>query len=244
MAHWTSLAAAERRDAILRALSPITTTGWREPDAAPTIDPATGAVRDFVGVPAAGEAGGLAAALAGLAERPVGRGAGRASRRSTVYDRLPRRPGVGRRSSPAMTRREPAQLAARPAWRWTRWSATTSTSGSAIRRRWRSATPGSTRRAARAVDDPAATGAHLHGRRPTRSSTTCRFEIEARALAPAPYRQRRGAAGGRARRAPRSPTRRRRRPHAHVVTCGRPRDRPLSAPRAARPAPAAMRSPS
>ncbi len=69
MAHWTSLATAERRDAILRATS-AHDDGWREPDAAPTIDPATGAVLDFVGVPAAVKQGVWPRAVAGLADTP------------------------------------------------------------------------------------------------------------------------------------------------------------------------------
>ena len=44
--------------------------GWREPDAAPTIDPATGAVLDFVGVPAAVKQDVWPRCLAGLADAP------------------------------------------------------------------------------------------------------------------------------------------------------------------------------
>ena len=42
MEHWASLATAERRDQILRAVRDHD-NGWHEPDAAPTVDPATGA---------------------------------------------------------------------------------------------------------------------------------------------------------------------------------------------------------
>ena len=86
MAHWTSLAAAERRDAIL-ARCTITTTGGREPDAAPTIDPATGTVRDFIGVPAAVKQAVWPRALAGLAGDPW-TAALVAHHAATVYDRF------------------------------------------------------------------------------------------------------------------------------------------------------------
>lgn len=69
MAQWSSLATAERRDVILRAVRDHD-NGWREPDAAPTCDPATGAVRDFIGVPAAVKQGVWPRALAGLADAP------------------------------------------------------------------------------------------------------------------------------------------------------------------------------
>ena len=86
MTHWTSLAAAERRDDILRAIRDHD-NGWREPDAAPTIDPATGAVLDFVGVPAAVKQGVWPRAVAGLADRPWA-AALVAHHAVTVYDRF------------------------------------------------------------------------------------------------------------------------------------------------------------
>jgi len=69
MAQWSSLATAERRDVILRAVRDHD-NGWREPDAAPTCDAATGAIRDFIGVPAAVKQGVWPRALAGLADAP------------------------------------------------------------------------------------------------------------------------------------------------------------------------------
>lgn len=50
MTLWPSLANAERRRDILTAIEHHD-RGWREPDAAPTVDPATGRIRDFLGVP-------------------------------------------------------------------------------------------------------------------------------------------------------------------------------------------------
>ena len=69
MEHWTSLGSAERRDQILHAVRDHD-NGWREPDAAPTVDPDTGLVRDFVAVPAAVKQGVWARCLAGLADAP------------------------------------------------------------------------------------------------------------------------------------------------------------------------------
>jgi hypothetical protein len=86
MAHWTSLAAAERREAILGALHHHD-DGWSEPDAAPTIDPETGTVRDFVGVPAAVKQAVWPRALAGLASAPWTT-ALVAHHAATVYDRF------------------------------------------------------------------------------------------------------------------------------------------------------------
>lgn len=50
MTLWPSLANAERRREILTAIEHHD-RGWREPDAAPTVDPATGRIRDFLTVP-------------------------------------------------------------------------------------------------------------------------------------------------------------------------------------------------
>jgi Protein of unknown function (DUF3891) len=51
MEHWSSLAVAERRRDILTAIEHHD-RGWAGADAAPTVDPATAAIRDFTGVPA------------------------------------------------------------------------------------------------------------------------------------------------------------------------------------------------
>lgn len=69
MAHWASLAAAGRRDQILQAVRDHD-NGWREPDAAPSADPATGAVLDFVGIGTAVKHGVWRRCLAGLADAP------------------------------------------------------------------------------------------------------------------------------------------------------------------------------
>lgn len=69
MEHWASLATAERRHQILRAVRDHD-NGWHEPDAAPTIDPATGAIRDFVAVPAAVKQDVWPRCLDGLADAP------------------------------------------------------------------------------------------------------------------------------------------------------------------------------
>jgi Protein of unknown function (DUF3891) len=51
MTLWPSLQQSERRRDILTALEHHD-RGWRDPDAAPTVDPDTGAIRDFLHVPA------------------------------------------------------------------------------------------------------------------------------------------------------------------------------------------------
>lgn len=50
MAFWPSLAASERRRDILTAIEHHD-RGWRESDAAPTVDPATGEIHDFIHAP-------------------------------------------------------------------------------------------------------------------------------------------------------------------------------------------------
>lgn len=50
MTLWPSLQKAERRREILTAIEHHD-RGWRGPDAAPTVDPATGRIRDFIHVP-------------------------------------------------------------------------------------------------------------------------------------------------------------------------------------------------
>lgn len=69
MAQWPSLAGAERREQVLRAVRDHD-NGWREPDAAPTCDPATGAVRDFLTVPPEVKQGVWPRCLEGLADAP------------------------------------------------------------------------------------------------------------------------------------------------------------------------------
>lgn len=69
MERWPSLANADRRDSILRAVR-AHDDGWRELDAAPTRDPATGAVRDFTTVPAEAKQGVWPRCLHALADAP------------------------------------------------------------------------------------------------------------------------------------------------------------------------------
>lgn len=69
MEHWASLGVAERRDPILRAVREHD-HGWREPDAAPSVDPATGAILDFVGIGTAVKQGVWRRCLAGLTAAP------------------------------------------------------------------------------------------------------------------------------------------------------------------------------
>ncbi|HUU32577.1 MAG TPA: DUF3891 family protein [Vicinamibacterales bacterium] len=52
MEHWASLHKAERRREILTAIEHHD-RAWAESDAAPTVDPATATIRDFIAVPAA-----------------------------------------------------------------------------------------------------------------------------------------------------------------------------------------------
>jgi hypothetical protein len=69
MEHWVSLAAAERRDAILRAVRQHD-DGWQEPDAVPQRDPHSGAVLDFMTVGADVKQNVWRRCLAGLADAP------------------------------------------------------------------------------------------------------------------------------------------------------------------------------
>jgi hypothetical protein len=69
MEHWVSLAAAERRDDVLRAVRDHD-NGWHQPDAAPTVDPKTGAVLDFVAIGAAVKQNVWRRCLAGLTDVP------------------------------------------------------------------------------------------------------------------------------------------------------------------------------
>jgi hypothetical protein len=91
MTRWSSLATTERRDVILRAVRDHD-SGWREPDAAPTCDPATGAIRDFIGVPAEVKQRVWPRALTGLADAPWA-AALVAHHAVSVYDRFRADPG-------------------------------------------------------------------------------------------------------------------------------------------------------
>lgn len=82
---WPSLGKAERRRDILTAIEHHD-RGWREPDAAPTVDPATGRIRDFMRVPVAVRQGVWPASVALLAAAPWA-AALVAHHAVTVYDR-------------------------------------------------------------------------------------------------------------------------------------------------------------
>lgn len=69
MGHWASLGVAGRRDSILRAVREHD-DGWREPDAAPSVDPATGAILDFVAIATAVKQGVWRRCLDGLTDAP------------------------------------------------------------------------------------------------------------------------------------------------------------------------------
>jgi hypothetical protein len=86
MQHWMSLATAERREAILRAVYDHD-NGWREPDASPTWNPDTGRPFDFVTIPAAVRQGVWPHAVAALADAPWA-AALVAHHALTVYDRF------------------------------------------------------------------------------------------------------------------------------------------------------------
>jgi hypothetical protein len=69
MRHWASLATAERREDILRAVH-AHDIGWREPDAAPVVRPDSGAIADFLTVPVEVRQGVWPRALQRLADAP------------------------------------------------------------------------------------------------------------------------------------------------------------------------------
>ncbi len=69
MALWPSLAKAERRRDILTAIEHHD-RGWSEPDAAPTVDPATGRIHDFMRVPLQVRQGVWPVSVARLAAAP------------------------------------------------------------------------------------------------------------------------------------------------------------------------------
>jgi hypothetical protein len=52
MTHWRALDSHPRRESILLAIGEHD-NGWREPDATPSLDPASGRVHDFINAPAA-----------------------------------------------------------------------------------------------------------------------------------------------------------------------------------------------
>lgn len=85
MEHWTALGEAERRDSILLAIEQHD-NGWREPDAAPTIDPATGRIHDFINAPATVRQGVWPRGVARLSYDPWA-AALVAQHALTVYDR-------------------------------------------------------------------------------------------------------------------------------------------------------------
>ena len=86
MTLWPSLQKAERRRDILTALEHHD-RGWREPDAAPTVDEATGRVHDFVSVPVAVRQGVWPVSVEGLAAAPWA-AALVAHHALSVYDRV------------------------------------------------------------------------------------------------------------------------------------------------------------
>jgi hypothetical protein len=69
MEHWASLGVAARRDSILRAVREHD-NGWREPDDAPSVDPATGAILDFIGIATAVKQRVWRRCLDGLSDAP------------------------------------------------------------------------------------------------------------------------------------------------------------------------------
>ena len=86
MGLWPSLAKAERRRDILTAIEHHD-RGWRQPDAALTVDPATGRIRDFMEVPASVKQGVWPASVSQLAAAPWA-AALVAHHAITVYDRF------------------------------------------------------------------------------------------------------------------------------------------------------------
>jgi hypothetical protein len=86
MTHCVALAARPRRDSILLAAAEHD-NGWAEEDAAPTVDPATGAVVDFINAPLGVRHDVWPRAVARLAEDPWA-AALVAQHAITVYDRF------------------------------------------------------------------------------------------------------------------------------------------------------------
>ena len=94
MERWTQLHDAARRASILLAIEEHD-NGWREPDAEPTVDPASGSVYDFIHVPAATRQGVWPRGVTRLAHEDPWAAALVAHHAVTVYDRY--------RSDPAWT---------------------------------------------------------------------------------------------------------------------------------------------
>ena len=86
MVHCVPLAARPRRDAILHAIGEHD-NGWAEEDAAPTVNPNTGSVADFVSVPLSVRHGVWPRGVARLADDPWA-AALVAQHALTVYDRF------------------------------------------------------------------------------------------------------------------------------------------------------------
>jgi hypothetical protein len=86
MEHYVPLAARPRRDAILHAIAEHD-SGWAEEDAAPTVNPMTGDVVDFVNAPLRVRQAGAPRAIAGLAD-DAWAAALVAQHALTVYDRF------------------------------------------------------------------------------------------------------------------------------------------------------------
>jgi Protein of unknown function (DUF3891) len=85
MEHWEGLRRHGRRSSILLAIEQHD-SGWREPDASPTIDPLTGRIHDFINVPAAVRQAVWPTSVARLAGDPLA-AALVAHHAVTVYDR-------------------------------------------------------------------------------------------------------------------------------------------------------------
>jgi hypothetical protein len=86
MERWVPLHDAERRASILLAVEEHD-NGWHEPDATPSIDPATGRVLDFVTAPAAIRQGVWPRGVARLAAEDAWAAALVAEHAITIYDR-------------------------------------------------------------------------------------------------------------------------------------------------------------
>ena len=87
MEHWVPLGDAGRREAILLAVEQHD-NGWREPDAAPSVDPATGRVQDFITIPPEVRQSVWPRGVARLAERDTWAAALVAHHAVFVYDRF------------------------------------------------------------------------------------------------------------------------------------------------------------
>jgi hypothetical protein len=86
MREWAPLRHAERRTSILLAIAEHD-NGWREPDAAPSVDAASGAIHDFIAIPAAVKQSVWPRTIARLAHDPWA-AALVAQHAVTVYDRF------------------------------------------------------------------------------------------------------------------------------------------------------------